>query len=43
MFESLEETSTINVVNTLTYQHDSKIFKTILKFGFYVEVKSIMK
>ena len=41
MFESLEKNSTIDVRNNLTYQDDSKLFKTILKIRFYVEIKNM--
>ena len=37
MFESLEE------MLQITYQNDSKLFKTISKFKFCVEIKSIRK
>ena len=43
MFESLEENSAINVANNLTYQNDSKLFKTILNFTSYVEIKNIIQ
>ena len=43
MFELLEENRTIDVANKLTYQNDSKLFKTILKFRFYIEIKNIVQ
>ena len=43
MFESLEENSTVQVANNITYQNDSKICKAISKFRLYVEIKNIMK
>ena len=42
MLESLEENSKIDVANNLT-TNDSKLFKTILKSRFYVEIKNIMQ
>ena len=35
MLESVEE------MLQITYQNDSKLFKVILKFRFYVEIKNI--
>ena len=41
MFKSLDQNSTINAANNLTYLNDSKFFKTILKSRFYVKINGI--
>ena len=43
MFESFEDKNVMDVANDLTYQNYSKLFKTILKFRFYGEIKEIMQ